>query len=368
MLIGIDASRANKPKKTGVEWYSYHLIQELKKIDKDNRYFLYTDRPLTGDLAQCPPNFEERILSWPLPRFWTLGRLSWEMKFGKEVPDILFVPAHTIPLLQPRRTVVTVHDIGFEHFPELYQWADKLYHRFTIRFIKRFADKIITVSNFSKKDLVDFYRISPEKIEVVYNGYDNDHYKLIENQIRKIVEPYLLFIGRLEEKKNIPALVRAFGEFKLRHSQDKHKLVLIGKPGFGFERAEKLMARYHIQDQIVLPGWVGDEELPLWLAGAELFVFPSLFEGFGIPVLEAFACGCPVICSKTTSLPEVAGEAALMFDPANTHEIVTRLEQVLFNPEVRDSLREKGFRQAQHFSWHKCARETLDVLMEVGSR
>ena len=157
MIIGIDASRANKDKKTGVEWYSYHLIEQFKKIDKENRYFLYTDKPLKGDLAKCPDNFEEKILKWPLPRFWTLGRLSWEMLFGKK-PDVLFVPAHTIPLFNPKRVVVTVHDIGFEHFPELYKWADKLYHRLTIRFIKRFADKIITVSRYSKHDISEFYK------------------------------------------------------------------------------------------------------------------------------------------------------------------------------------------------------------------
>ena len=169
MKIGIDASRANKPKKTGVEWYSYHLIEEFKKIDKENRFFLYTNKPLTGQLAVCPDNFKETVLNWPIPRSWTLGRLSLEMKFGKNKPDVLFVPAHTIPLLNPKKSVVTVHDIGFEHFPEVYNWADKLYHKFTIQFIKRFATKIITISEFSKNDLIDTYKIAPEKIKVVYN-------------------------------------------------------------------------------------------------------------------------------------------------------------------------------------------------------
>ncbi|NQT49929.1 glycosyltransferase family 4 protein [Candidatus Kuenenbacteria bacterium] len=367
MLIGIDASRANKPKKTGVEWYSYHLIEELKKIDKENHYFLYTDKPLQGNLANCPDNFEERVLKWWLPRFWTLGRLSWEMKFGKRIPDVLFVPAHTIPLLNPKKVVVTVHDIGFEHFPKLYHWADKLYHRFTIRFIKKHADQIITVSNYSKEDICQFYKIAEDKVKVILNGFNNKQYKPIENLEKKIDQPYMLFIGRLEEKKNTARLVEAFGKFKQKNPDDKHKLVLIGKKGFGFEKVEENINKYNLQNQVVFPGWVEDKELPIWLNGADLFIFPSLFEGFGIPVLEAMATGCPVICSKTTSLPEVAGEAALMFNPENVDEIVSRIEQVLLNPEVQESLKIKGFSHVKNFSWEKCAIETLEIISNLAS-
>jgi len=364
MLIGIDASRANKPKKTGVEWYSYHLIEEFKKIDKDNRYFLFTDKPLQGALAICPDNFEERVLKWPLPRFWTLSRLSLEMKFGREIPDVLFVPAHTIPLFNPSKVVVTVHDIGFEHFPELYPWADKLYHRLTIRFIKRFADQIITVSEYSKKDIRDYYKIPSEKIRVVLNGFDSVNYRKLDSPASPLGNPYILFIGRLEEKKNIPRLVNAFGKFKSKNPEDKHKLVLIGKRGFGFERVQKNIIENNLQTEVIFPGWIDDKDLPIWLNCADLFVFPSLFEGFGIPVLEAMASGCPVICSNATSLPEAAGEAALLFDPENEHEIVEKMEQVLLKPEVAADLRRRGFDRAQNFSWEKCARQTLQVIRE----
>lgn len=367
MLIGIDASRANKPQKTGVEWYSYHLIEGFKKIDKDNHYFLYTNVPLRGELVVCPPNFEEKVLSWLIPRSWTLARLSYEMKFGKEIPDVLFVPAHTIPLLNPKRSIVTVHDIGFEHFPEVYPWADKLYHKFTIRFIKRFASKIIAVSHYTKEDLVKTYGIDKEKIVVIHNGYDRAKYEVLDrneefSKKHKLDFPYLLFIGRLEQKKNIPRLIDAFAEFKKRN-KTAHKLVLIGRPGFGYDEVEKKIKKYGLTNEVVMPGWVGDDELPKFLNQAELFVFPSLFEGFGIPVIEAMACGCPVICSNTTSLPEVAGEAALMFDPEKPEEIVSRMEQVLLNPEVQESLKIKGLRQAEQFSWEKCAAETLRVLL-----
>jgi len=367
MLIGIDASRANKDQKTGVEWYSYHLIEQFKRLDKDNRYFLYTNESLRGALKNCPPNFSERVLRWFLPRSWTLGRLSLEMKFGKEVPDVLFVPAHTIPLCNPRRSVVTVHDIGFEHLPEAYHWANKFYHKFIIHFIKRFATRIIAVSRFTKDDLVKTYKIPTEKISVVYDGYDADNYRPVADAAARLKTqygfdfPFVLFVGRLEGKKNICRLVEAFIMFKKKFPNDKRKLVLVGKAGIDSElaRAKEEIASADVEQDVIFPGWVAEADLPLFLSAADLFFFPSLFEGFGIPVIEAMACGCPVICSDTTSLPEVAGEAGLMFDPLNVGAMAARLEQVLLNESVAESLREKGLRLAQDFSWEKCAKETL---------
>lgn len=368
MLIGIDASRANKLQKTGVEWYSYHLIEQFKKMDQEDRFFLYTNEPLRGPLAVKPRNFEEKVLNWPIPKTWTLSRLSYEMKFAKEIPDVLFVPAHTIPLLNPRRSVVTIHDIGFEHFKEGYKFADRFYHKFIIHFIKRFASRIITVSNFCKDDIVKTYGIPAEKISVVHNGFDNLNYRFIENAKEKLKEkykidfPFVNFVGRLELKKNTPRLVEAFGVFKQKHPENKHKLILIGRKGFCFEAVEQKIREYSLNQDVVFPGYVVEEDMPLFHSASDLFIFPSLFEGFGIPVLEAMACRVPVICSNTTSLPEVAGEAALQFDPQNITQMVARMEQVLFNPEVSESLRIKGIERAKLFSWEKCARETLKIV------
>jgi len=375
MKIGIDASRANKKIKTGVEWYSYHLIEEFKKIDSSNRFFLYTNCAFDEVLGKCPANFEERLLQWPIPRSWTLGRLSLEMKFGREIPDLLFVPAHTIPLLNPKKSVVTIHDIGFEHIPEAYHWANKLYHKFIIHFIKIFASHIITVSNYTKQDLIATYNIPAEKISVVYNGYDEEKYSIIPDAKEKLKEkfkidyPFILFVGRLELKKNIVRMVEAFGLFRKRHPDDPRKLVLIGQAGIdnGLELAKEKIKELNIENDVVFTGWLGSSDLPLFHNAADLFFFPSLFEGFGIPLLESFACGCPVVCSSTTSLPEVAGDAALMFDPTNIDDMVGRLEQVLLNKEIQDRLREKGLARVKNFSWNKCARETLKILLDQGN-
>jgi len=374
MKIGIDASRANKPIKTGVEWYSYHLINALKKIDSDNRYFLYTDKPLINELAAGPANFQQVLLKWPPKRMWTLIRLSWAMKFGKYQPDVLFVPAHTLPLLNPKKTVVTVHDIGFKRFPEIYKWTARLYHTWSSRFIKKHATQIITISEFSKKEIMDVYKIPAEKIKVVYLGYNDHDYKFIADKLAvkdqiqnkfKIDAPYFLFIGRIEAKKNISRLIEAFSEFKRKHSNDQHKLVLIGQPGFEHEKIKENIIKFKLEQAVIELGWLKSDDCALLMNGADLFVFPSLYEGFGLPVLEAMACGCPVICSNTTSLPEVAGEAAIKFNPENVKVMVKAIEAVVFNLEIKQSLVEQGFEQIKKFSWLKCAQQTLKVLENV---
>lgn len=377
MIIGIDASRANKKNKTGVEWYSFHLIEQMKKIDSENQYFLYTNNPLEQALKQGPSNFQEVRLKW-LPKYlWTLARLSYEMKFGKHKCNLLFVPAHTIPLLNPKKVVVTVHDIGFERYPHLYKWIQRAYHKFTIRFIKKFATKIITVSKFSKQELIEVYKIPAEKIKVVYNGYDSNVYKRLDKQGNEqdqlkekyqISAPYFMFTGRLEAKKNIASLVEAFGLFKQQNLQDKHQLVLVGAKGYGFDQVEENIKKYQLHNEVVHIDWLSAVENAWLLNNADLFVFPSNYEGFGIPVLEAMACGCPVICSNTTSLPEVAGQAAIMFNPKKPMAIVKAMQTVIDNPDVCSALVQKGFEQVQKFSWQKCAHETLQVFETLSEK
>ncbi|MFA6537747.1 MAG: glycosyltransferase family 1 protein [Patescibacteria group bacterium] len=362
MIIGIDASRANKKAKTGVEWYAFHLIEQLKKIDQANRYFLYTNEKLQAPLAVCPNNFFEKVLKWPLRKFWTLGRLSLEMFFG-ERPDILFVPAHTLPFRKAKKkTVVTIHDIGFEHFPKLYNWPAKIYHKFSIQIIKKLADKIITVSEFCKNDLIDVYNLPADKIEVVYNGFDNEKYFVRDSFEKLCQDSYVLFIGRIEEKKNMPRLIEAFAEFKKKDATNL-KLVLVGLPGFGIQKVKENIEKFNLQNEVILTGWQAEENLLNWLAGARMFVFPSLFEGFGIPIIEAMAMGIPVACSKTTALGEIAGDSALTFDPEDTGAIAEAIFSLNTNEALRLNLREKGLKRAVDFSWEKCAGETLKVLL-----
>lgn len=370
MLIGIDASRANKPIKTGTEWYSYHLIQWFKKLDKDNHYFLYTNVPLKRGLGKCPKNFEEKVLNWPPGRLWTQFRLSWEMIKRRKKIDALFVSAHVIPMIHPKNTTVTIHDIGFERFPEIYPWYDIVYHKWAVRFAKYRAKKIITISKFSKKELINVFKIKPEKIHVIYNGYDKKMYRPYDRKEIKSIEQkyhlnfsYFIFIGRLEEKKNTPFLIECFAKFKQKNPDSKHKLVLIGRKGHGFEKIEENIKKYGLENEIIFPGWIQTEDLAKILAGAEAMIFPSLYEGFGIPVIEAMACAVPVVCSNTASLPEVADDAAILIDPKNKEQIVSGMEKVIFNENLRNDLIEKGLGNVKRFSWGNCARETLKVIL-----
>ncbi len=366
MLIGVDASRANNIEKTGVEWYSYHIIRAMMKKDRKNRYFLYSREPLQGGLEDRPGNWESRVLKWPF-RLWTQLRLSWEMLINS--PDILFISAHAIPFIHPhgpKRTITTLHDIGFERFPELYSPAERAYHRWAVKFALKHVDTAITVSQFSKDEMIRAYGADPEKIKVVHLAYDHESYRVIMDQraINNVLHkynidrPYLLYVGRLEKKKNTLRLIKAFA----RLNDKDMKLVLVGKKGFGSEKAEAYIEKEGLKDRVIMPGWVEQDDLPYLLNGARAFIFPSLYEGFGMPILEAMACGCPVLCSNTTALPEVAGDAALLINPCDKKELARGMEMIIEDIELRNMLINRGLQRAKDFSWEKCAEETMKIL------
>jgi len=369
MLIGIDASRANKSEKTGTEWYSYHLIAELKKIaDQKDQFILYSREKLKGDLGELPKNWQSKILSWRPKKLWTQIRLSWEMR--RHPPEALFVPAHTLPFVHPKKTVTTCHDVAFLRLPQVYDWPALKYHEFAIKFAVRHAAKIITVSEFTKSEILEFFKISAGRIAVVPNGYDSNRYKVIDDKGAvekvlakyKISQPYILYVGRLELKKNTPGLVEAFKILEDDSQFAGLKLVLVGQPGFGFEKVAKAIVDNDLHDQIIMPGWVEPEDLPYLMNGAASFVFPSFYEGFGIPILEAMASGTPVICSGIPALREVALEAAYFIDPYEPKNIAEGIARVLGDSHLQEDLKIRGLDRASQFSWERCAGETWKVL------
>ena len=368
MTIGIDASRANKTEKTGTEWYSYHLIQELKKItDPKDQFILYSREKLRSELGELPSNWQSRVLNWSPQKLWTQVRFSAEM--WQRPPELLFVPAHTLPTIRPEKVVTTCHDVAFLRLPQVYDWAALKYQKLAVKFAIRHATKIIAVSEFTKNELIEFFKISPERIAVVQNGYDNERYKIIEDRGAvaealkkyKITEPYILYTGRLELKKNTPGLIEAFKILKKSYTQPL-KLVLVGQPGFGFEKVAKAVAESDLQNDILMPGWIAREDLPYLMSGARAFVFPSFYEGFGIPILEAMACGTPVVASGIPALREVAGEAAYLVDPDFSENIAEGISRVLTDERLREDLKIRGLDRARQFSWGRCARETWKVL------
>lgn len=381
MVIGIDASRANKKNKTGVEWYSYYLIQELKKLNeaRDFKFILYTPEELKGDLNILPKNWRVKILKWPVKYLWTQIRLAQEVIFNP--PDILFIPSHALPIFcSPRyirrlvkktdriKTVITLHDLGFERFPQTYSFYQRIYLRFVYKWAVRYASKVITISEFTKKELIDLYKADPQKIEVVYLGYDSSIFQPIDDkkQIDQILEkykikkPYILYVGRLEKKKNITNLIKAFREISnIQYSASSIKLVLAGQPGYGYNKIKYQISK--IKNLIEI-GYVNHQDLPYLYAGAECFVYPSLYEGFGLPILEAMASGCPVVASNTSSIPEIGGEAILYFRPESPEEIVKAILKIIKDREFREMLVQKGIEQVKRYSWQKCAKETFKIL------
>lgn len=378
MIIGIDASRANREIKTGVEWYSYYLIEELKKLTEqtEHQFFLYTDKPLIGELANLPKNWQERILRWPPKYFWTKIRLSLEMLRKK--PDVLFIPAHVMPIFFPQKTVITIHDLGYERYPEAYSYFARNYLRKNYRFAVTHAKKIIVPTEFTKKELINLYNAQSEKIEVIYLGYNDKIFKPIKdekiiNQVLekyKIKKPYLLFVGRLEIKKGLKLLIEAY---KLITDQLPNlTLVLVGKAGFGYD---KIIKSQILKLSIRELGYLGDEnERAVLYAGAEAFIFSSLYEGFGIPILESMACGCPVVASDIEPIREIIfgkdpnqkKEDSAILVPVNEPEILAeKIKEILANQNLREKMISAGLKRVKNFSWQKCAKETLKIILNL---
>lgn len=424
MLIGIDASRANRTHKSGTEWYSYHMIRALAAADTDNQYILYTDSPLSGGLLDLRPdgensgysasvneqgwqkmrsphnNFKAKVLDWPFKFFWTQGRLSLEMLIKS--PDILFVPAHALPLLHPRNSVVTIHDIGFRHDPALYEknrlGADGRrshtvinffvrlltlgkygantfdYLEWSTKFSVRHSRRVIAISAFTKQALQEAYHVPEERMTVIYNGYASELYHLIPDTEASqsvldrygLSEPYIFYVGRLEKKKNTTTLIEAFSRLKQKQGATfKHTLCLVGDASYGFDEIKYTIQEYDLANDIIITGWVAEEDLPHIFARAAAFVFPSNYEGFGIPLLQAMATGTPIVASRVASIPEVVGEAGLLCDPKDSQSVAEALEKVLFDHELRQRLIQAGTERVKQFSWQKAATELLAVFARL---
>ena len=356
MLIGINATAAFKQPRTGVEEYVYQLIKHLTMLEesKRHRFILYNNKQVDFNL---PENFEIKQLQWPLP-MWTQIRLAAEMSVNK--PDILFIPVHILPLIHPKNSVVTLHGLEYEYYPKMYPRRHLGYIRWSTKYALKNARKIIAISENTKKDLVELYGANSEKIKVVHHGFcaGSPTPKKIRNRSPNY-QPYILFIGRLETKKNIQGLIKAFNLLKEKY-QVPHQLVLAGSRGYDYE---SLRSQLKSKD-IIEKGYVSQEEKRQLLQGADIFAFISFYEGFGIPILEAQAVGCPVITSDISSMPEIAGDGAVLIEPKNIEQITEAMYKIINNNQLKKDLITKGYQNIKKFSWQKCAQETLRVLTD----
>jgi len=369
MLLGIDASQANREQRSGTEWYAFYLIRQFAALLRDRREIkvrLYLRGKARADLAAAlPDNFEIKSLRWPIRYFWAQGRLSLEMAFN--APDILFSPAHTIPLVHPKNTFTALHDIGFDDCPELYDRFSLWYHRFSARFAVRRAKHIFTVSDFSRKRVIEKYRLGPEKISTVYPGYDRNKYRPYNpNEIGPVLKKYglsrknyFLFVGRLEPKKNIQNIIKAYDLFES----------LRGRPGSaeaipGLILVGRIVKKPQTNNpKVRFLGYIEESDKPALYAGAAAFVFPTLYEGFGLPIIEAQACGAPVITSGSASNPEVAGSGALIVNPNRVSDIAAALQEVLSDETKKTDLIKRGLENVKRFDWRETAERILDKML-----
>lgn len=360
MLVGIDASRAMRTPRTGTENYAYRLIQHLLRLDTTNPYRLYVQQPPPAGLFDC--RAECRVIG--VPRLWTHVGLSLEML--QRAPDVLFVPAHVLPLVHPRRCVVTIHDLGHRYFPEAHTASQRAYLEWSTRFAVRHASRLIAVSQATKADLVKLYSADERRVVVVHHGVaKNPKSQIPTSNLQSLISKfdlpprYVIAIGTVQPRKNYARLIEAFASLRLL--RDEVGLVIVGKLGW---QAEAIVARAK-EAGAILAGHVSDTEKYALLKNATLFALPSLYEGFGMPILEAQAAGMPVITSNTSACPEVAGDSAWLVDPHDTHAIADAMRGLLEDEPLRQTFIQKGFANVARFSWEKCARETLDVLLQA---
>lgn len=365
MLIGFDASRAFNKNRTGTENYSFQILSNILKIDHTNNYHIYI-RPFVEvpDLAVHPYNF----ITIPFPRLWTQAGLALQTFKDKDL-DVLFVPSHTLPLIRrpALKTVITVHDLGAEYLPQTHQLKQRLYLKLMTNYQLKTATHIIAVSEATKKDLIQKAGIPQEKISVIYEGYNKELFR--PKKPVSAAYPYFLFVGTIQPRKNLDRLIKAYAKFLQHPSVTTHppQLVLVGAKGWLSDTIYKLPSQLGLEDKIKFLGYVPDKDLPKLYQEALALVFPSLFEGFGLPILEAMASGCPVLTSNLSSLPEAAGKAGLLVNPYSEEEVSQGLIQIM-DGKTREKLIQAGLQQVKKFSWQKAARETLKILFEVNAK
>jgi glycosyltransferase involved in cell wall biosynthesis len=370
--IGINAhllSLAHTYRGAGINRYIYNLLLNLALADQEHQYTVFL-----GD-RRFPPNPGLTLRTSWLPTTHPLVRIGWEQLvqpfvLWQEKIDLLHSLAFVTPLISPCPSVVTIYDLSFILFPKGFKYSKRLYLTLLTRPSARSAKRVITISESTKRDTVRLLGVSPEKVDVVYCGVDKPFCPLPEREVasfrqkRGLPERIILFVGTIEPRKNVARLVEAYS--RLRDGQIK--LVIGGARGWLYEEVFARVEELELTGDVLFPGYIPPDELPLWYNAAELFVYPSLYEGFGLPPLEAMACGTPVITSNVSSLPEVVGKAGLTVDPMDSEGLAEAMNQVLSDGILRQSMREQGLARAGRFSWANAAQETVEVYQRALGR
>jgi len=365
-LLSADASYRG----AGVSHYIESLLRYLPQADAAAEYLALLRRG-----APAAPGWRSCTARWDTGH--PAARVAWEQvaqpwRLWRERIDLVHAPVYVGPVASPCPMVVTVHDLSFYLYPELLRRASRSYLQRLTRLSVARAAGIIAVSRATRDDLVQVLGVAPERITVVHNGVDDTMRPIADRAAieafrrrRGLPERFILFVGTLEPRKNVPKLLQAYALLRERWGA-AHCLVLAGGRGWGYDDIEATMARLGLgSEAVILPGFVPQDELPLWYNAADLFVYPAIYEGFGIPPLEAMACGAPVLVSDRSSLPEVVGDAGVVVDPDDVEVMAAAMRDVLFDDERRNALRAASLVRASEFSWVTTAQHTASLYHRI---
>jgi len=366
MKIAIDIREAGH-EKTGKGWYTFNLVHELLKLDHENEYILYTDaekHPLGNFKNATVKVIKAKSFKWHL-------QVIKDLKAQKV--EVFFAPtSYIIPALAPKnlKTVMTVHDLVAFLFPSTHSAKAVIIERLTFKKALKKAKAILVVSENTKKDLLKKFKYPTDKIYLTPCAPSEFFREPIDekdlDKLKKkysLPENFILAVGTLEPRKNFPNLIKSFVIIKRKYPD--FKLVIVGKKGWKFKQIEEALKEFNLQNDVIFPGYLDDLELHKMYALAKVFVFPSLYEGFGIPPLEAMASGCPVVSSNVASMPEVIGQAGLQINPKNALKMADAITGLLENDQVRNMMIKRGKEQAEKFSWKKSAEKALEVIKSL---
>lgn len=372
MKIAIQAADLDNKRIDGTRVYLLNVLKNLGEIVPEDDFLIYHKNNFNPELTPPSfPNYEVKKLKFF--RFWTQTRFA--LNVWRDKVDVLWMPMHNIPLLRRKemKTVVTIHDLAFKHFPDTFPAKDLFQLNLLTDLAIKKSDKIIAVSQSTKNDILKFYpNIKEDKIKVIYHGFDGELYKkefgpeIVNEMLSKFhlkKEKYLLYVGAIQPRKNLKTLVKAFEIFK-KENKNNIKLVIAGGKAWCWEEVIEAIENSAVRDSIILTGRVSFDDLSVLQQNAGIFVFPTLYEGFGIPILEAFAAGTPVISAKNSSLEEVGADAVEYFESLDENELAQKISKVIDNEALKREMVEKGKKQMEKFSWQKCAKETLEFIKE----
>lgn len=372
MKIAIHSADLDSERVDGTRVYMHNVLKWMGKISPTDNFHIYHKKNFNSQLA--PPELENYSFSKKdFPISWTQTLFAWMI--WKDAPDALWMPMHNLPLVRRRnlKTIVTIHDLAFKIFPEHFPKKDLHKLNLLTDYAVKNADKIIAVSQSTKNDILKFYpQITEEKIKVIYHGFDPEIFqKKISLEVSEKIlgtynlkpKTYLLYVGAIQPRKNLAVLIEAFE--KIKQEKPELKLVLAGNKAWLWEGVVDKIKKSRFKKDIIITGNLPFSQMAVLFQQATVFVFPSLYEGFGIPLLEAFASAVPVIAGNNSSLIEVGADGALYFDVQNPTQLFEKIKQVLDDENLRKRLVEKGSARLKNFSWEKCARETLDFIKKT---